>query len=96
MKLKIGYVIFAIVVIMTMTTITHGHESDGFKHMSGSSGSIIKAKFCGDGTTVWWVDENNDGMVDVCKKALLNHERLHIKLSEPINNECTCEETDDE
>jgi len=37
-----------------------GHEDHGFKHMTETSGSIVKEKYCGADISIWWIDNNLD------------------------------------
>ena len=75
----------------------NAHEGHGFKHMKEgeTSGPIIKARYCPDGTLLCWIDYNNDGTVDICKKLLFIHDKLHYKEHPPVNNDCLCEEPDE-
>jgi len=67
-----------------------GHEDHGFKHMTETSGSIVKEKYCGADISIWWIDNNLDGTIDKCTMAMLIHGKWHIKELNPINNECSC------
>ena len=68
----------------------YAHESHGFTHMEGSSGSITGQRYCGDGTIVWFQDLDEDGELDTCTRVIFTHEKIHIRRSLPVDETCSC------
>ncbi len=68
-------------------------------HMVGNSGPIIGTKTCGS-YSVWYQDDNADGVVDRCTGVFLAHDKFHtfpvrMILNPDINGKpeigCSCE-----
>lgn len=100
MKLKLRHYIFIVLLTLGFILFLVGlskpadaHEGHGFKHMKEgtTTGPIIRAKYCPDGTLLNWIDYNNDKVVDACKKIIFMHDKLHVQEFAPINNDCSCE-----
>jgi hypothetical protein len=87
-------IIFMFLVLLGFTQFADAHEGHGFKHMKAgtTTGPIIKAMYCPDWTLLNWIDYNNDGVIDSCKKIIFFHEKLHVMELAPIDNDCSCYE----
>jgi hypothetical protein len=105
MKIKsLIYLLLALSILMSIYSLSHAHESHGYKHLTTSSGPIIGQCDCPFGIKLWFKDHNSDGEVDACWKVILNHGVWHYKeipttITYGVGGiepevTCTCEEDD--
>jgi len=73
-----------------MVTVALPHEGD-YRHMTGRSGYMIGQRHCGI-HTVWFHDDDDDGVVDRCSGIFYNHGVVHKIPVELIikDNKLTC------
>ncbi len=86
------YSLFISLVLMLGNAFAH--ETDGWKHLEGRSGSIIGGGDCGfSGIQVWDQDLDNDGKLDTCTGIFMSHDKFHVtpyKMRSDVPA-CTCE-----
>ena len=77
--------------------ISEGHEyghADGIHHLTGSlTPGVDGDQACpGQDKVLLYHDIENDGVMDVCSTLWVEHEEVHIIVSEPGGNDrCECE-----
>ena len=95
LKPLIIYMIIAfltiLLVIIAFVPFANAHEGHGYRHMDGTTGPCIGARHCPDGSQVWTIDDNQDGVADRCITLLFIHNKFHVKdklLS--LDGKCHC------
>jgi hypothetical protein len=87
------YLLFAVMGFVLNTA--YGHETPEFKHLTESSGPIIWQDMCPMGISLWGIDHDLDGSIDVCKGIILVHGVIHIALFKTTIEDskvvCSCE-----
>lgn len=69
----------------------HAHI-DGFQHLKGDTGPSVGTEPCMPGS-MWHIDLDHDGVVDICRLMYFEHGRLHYQDFEPLDNKrdpCPC------
>lgn len=81
--------ILIFVCVLTITTLGFSHELNGFKHES-HIGPAIGAAHCGYGIDIWWLDRDEDGVIDGCALLIFSHDKFHVKEIPMIDGKCKC------
>ena len=89
MVMIVAFIFVLVVGTLVLIDIAHGHEGNGWKHMSGNSGPIIGSMHCGLGISVWFQDMDEDGELDKCTLVLLDHGKFHVAPAEMTMTEAT-------
>ena len=85
-----SFILGTIITLFSVLTV-NAHEGHGFYHMDGTSGPIIKSRHClGSMTQMWFIDMNEDGVVDKCDLIFFDHNKIHRKTMEPVDGKCIC------
>lgn len=82
-----------ILVAGIITMNANSHEGNGFKHLTGRSGPIVEQRRCPGSITMWGIDNNEDGIIDVCKAMIFAHDMFHVKEFTPVEGKNSYGET---